>query len=323
MRRALLLLAALCVIGSSAAEPAAAQARHWDSPGPCDRSCLIDILDTYLAALVASDPAAAPLSPNLRFTENTELMNRGQGLWETASALPTSFAIPVPDPVARQIGFIGMMEEAGNPVQVGIRLKIDDGGRITEAEHLVVRNLGENSLANLQTPRPGLLATIPPDERLPRELMLMIGQTYYDSIEQSDGDASLFADECERRENGMVTAGGGGIGMDGLPRLGCREHMFTRTFTYIDSIDLRRVWIADVETGLVFALSQFRHSMRERNFPVFGRDGELTTRTVNFNPFDLPAAHILKIRNSRIHEIEALGFQMPYMSGNGWSQFLR
>jgi hypothetical protein len=42
-----------------------------------------------------------------------------------------------------------------------------------------------------------------------------------------------------------------------------------------------------------------------------------------FNPFDLPAAHIFKVRDNRIHEIEALGFTMPYMSKGGWSDFLR
>jgi len=44
---------------------------------------------------------------------------------------------------------------------------------------------------------------------------------------------------------------------------------------------------------------------------------------MNFDPFDLPAAHIFKIRGARIHEIEALGFTMPYMSKGGWSDFLR
>jgi hypothetical protein len=29
---------------------------------------------------------------------------------------------------------------------------------------------------------------------------------------------------------------------------------------------------------------------------------------MNFKPFDLPAAHIFKIRDGKIHEIEAMGF---------------
>ncbi len=76
-------------------------------------------------------------------------------------------------------------------------------------------------------------------------------------------------------------------------------------------------------TGLVFGLSQFRHAFENREFTIIGRDGERTTRTMNNNPFDFPATHIFKIRNNRIREIEAMGFVMPYMSSNGWSDFLR
>jgi hypothetical protein len=121
----------------------------------------------------------------------------------------------------------------------------------------------------------------------------------------------------------MITAGGEGTGFDGLPRQGCHAQMDSRVFTYIDDIDHRRVWIADEVTGLVFGLSHFRHSMQNKEITVIGRDGQPTTRPMNFDPFDLPAAHIFKIRNSRIDEIEAMGFTMPYMTKNGWTDFLR
>ena len=39
---------------------------------------------------------------------------------------------------------------------------------------------------------------------------------------------------------------------------------------------------------------------------------------MNIKPFDLPAAHIFKIRGGKIHEIEAMGFVMPYNSKTGW-----
>lgn len=310
------------ILSIAGANQAGAQAMLWQEPGPCDRECLIDIADRYLTAMVAHEPEAAPLASDIRFTENTEPMNVGEGLWATASTVPESFDIRVPDPVSQQIGLIAIMEEGGEPIQLGLRLKLEDG-EITEAEQLVVRSFREGTLENLRTPRPGLLATVPRNQRLPREIMLAIGMTYYDSIEQSDGDATPFADDCERRENGIITAGGEGIGMFGTPRQGCREQMFSRVFTYIDSIDLRRVWIADEVTGLVFGLSQFRHSMENKVLDIIDSDGNPTTREMNFDAFDLPAAHIYKIRDGRIHEIEAMGFTMPYMSSNGWSDYLR
>jgi hypothetical protein len=39
---------------------------------------------------------------------------------------------------------------------------------------------------------------------------------------------------------------------------------------------------------------------------------------MNFQPFDLPAAHTFKVRGGKIHEIEAMGFTMPYNSKTGW-----
>src|SRR5262245_25361659 len=310
------------LLASSVATHALAQARLFQAPLACDRACLIKTADDYLAALVAHDPSDVKLAANLKFVENAERRNAGEGLWKTASAAPSAFALHVPDPVSGQIGFIGMMEESGKPIQLGLRLKVENGA-ITEAEHLVVRSFNGDSLANLKTPRPGLLTEIPAAQRSPREVLLAIGMTYYDSIEQSSGDATPFADDCERRENGMITAGGGGAGLDGEPRLGSHAQMDSRVFTYIDSIDFRRVWIADPVTGLVFGLSQFRHSMKDKQITVIGRDGKSTTRDVAFNPFDLPAAHIFKIRDNRIHEIEVLGFMMPYMSKGGWSDFAR
>jgi hypothetical protein len=315
-------LAAL-LVSTGFARNALAQAHQFEKPGPCDRACLIKLADDYLAALVAHNPKAVPLAADLKFVENLTPTKAGEGLWATASSVPKAFAIHVPDPVSRQIGFIGMMEESGKPIQLGLRLKVEDG-KITEAEHIVVRSFNGNALDNLKTVRPGILTEIPRNERLPRELLLAIGMTYYDSITQSSGDATPFADDCERRENGMITAGGVGNGIDGQPRQGCHAQMDSRTFTYIDSIDFRRVWIADPVTGLAFGLSQFRHSMKNKEIMVFGRDGKLAPRDMSrFNPFDLPAMHIFKIRDNRIHEIEALGVTLPYMSKNGWNDFPR
>ena len=46
-------------------------------------------------------------------------------------------------------------KDGDKPIQLGLRLKLKDG-KIVEAEHLVARDLRENSLKNLQTPRPRL-----------------------------------------------------------------------------------------------------------------------------------------------------------------------
>jgi hypothetical protein len=313
----------------------------------CDRTCLLGIADAYLAALAAHDPSRAPLAPNVTFTEQAQPLKVGEGLWRTVTEGPTAFKLPVPDPVAGQVAMIVMLKantprppgpslttvapppEPPGPaaVQLALRLKVENR-RITEAEHLIARITNPNQLANLQTLRPGLLAAVPARERSPRNLMLLIANSYYDAIVQSDGTVAPFADDCGRRENGMHTAGAGRpanapTGPGGGPPQGCAEQLTARAMSYIRSIDLRRVWIADEETGLAFGLTMFRHPMDERFVTLLNPDGTTTQRPMNFNPFDLEAAHIFKIRGGQIHEIEAMGFVLPLYSKNGWSQFVR
>jgi hypothetical protein len=315
-------LVCVLLLGVSIGGTASGQARLWDKPGSCDRDCLKGVVDKYLDAMVAHDPKAAPFADKFKFTENAEVLTLGQGLWANTTGASKTYRIYVPDPVSRQVGFLGVVQTGDKYNQLGLRLKVEDG-KITEAEHYVARSLGENSLPNLQTPRPGLTATLPANQRIPRELMLIIAASYYDAITNSNADLTLFAADCERHENGMITAGGQGPGFNGQPRPSCVDNMNSHGLSYITGIDLRRVWIADPVTGLVFALSQFRHEFKTKDIEVVDRDGKVTTRHMEYEPFDFPAVHITKIEDYKIHDQEALGFRMPYMSSNGWSRFLR
>jgi len=310
---------ALAILILSAGSLAAANPPQ--AAAPCDRACLITATNIYLAGLVAHDPSIVKFSKDVKFVENTVPMKPGEGLWKTATAIPTTFKIYVPDVVAQQIGFLGVMEENNRPIELGLRLKLVDG-QIVEAEHLIARNLSGPSLANLVVVRPGLLATVPPDLRVSREQMLTIGASYYEALVSADANNAPFGDDCVRRENGMQTTtnpppkpGAGSMSIMGS--LGCEAQLRTHTFDYIKRIEPRRVWIADPETGLVFGLSHFRHPMVEKSLKIVGVPG-VDSVPMNFNPFDLPAAHIFKISGGKMHEIEAMGFTMPYNSKTGW-----
>jgi len=168
----------------------------WGEPpaAKCNRACLDKTVDDYLAAVVAHDPSKVAFAADVKFVENTVPMKPGDGLWKTASALPTTFKIYVPDPVSEQVGFLCVMQENDKPIEFGLRLKLSDG-KIVEAEHLIARNLTAGELANLQTPRPGLLATVPPSERVPRDEMLKIGASYYEALVQlEDGVGIVLLD---------------------------------------------------------------------------------------------------------------------------------
>jgi len=288
----------------------------------CDRACLNELADTYVAALVAHDPSKAPLAKTFVSVENLKRIQTREGLWKTLSAGPTTFRIHVPDTVAQQVGYMAVMQEDGKSIQVGLRLKIVDG-KITEAEHVVAHRLPDANLSNLQTPRAPLVSSVIDEYRDSRGRLLHIGASYYDALDLNNGALAPFADDCVRFENGgqsarkPVPTGPGGDSFAPFGALGCAKQLDTQVMAYITSIDNRRVWIADEETGLVFGLSHFRHAMDKVDWPTYGVPG-VPFRKIDYKPFDLPAVHIFKIWGGQIHEIEAMGFIAPYQSPTGW-----
>jgi hypothetical protein len=264
-----------------------------------------------------------PLADGVRIVENLQQIKPSEGLWVTASGGPAGFAIHVPDPRRQTVGFIGMMEQGGAPILLSLRLATEDG-QIVEAEHLFASGLAEANLPNLQVPRPGLLAEIPPGRRLQEEDLSAIGATYYDALVGNDSSLAPFAADCERHENGLVTASPSrgapppGSSFPAVPGA-CAAQIDSKAFTYIADIDNRRVFAADPVTGLAMGLSMFRHPMDNVPYEIILADGTTTMHAPAFAPFDLPAAHIFKIGPDRqIHEIEAMGFVAPYGSPTGW-----
>ena len=288
----------------------------------CDRDCLKSLADRYVAALVAHDPSKLPLARDVKIVENIQRIRPGEGLWKTASAVPGPFRIYVPDAVAQQVGLLAVMQEQGNPIQLGLRLKLE-GGKITEAEHVVVHKLRDEVMANLQTPRVPLVSAVEDSYRDSRGRLLAIGASYYDALDLNNGSLAPFADDCVRFENGgqsvrkPVPAGPGGDDFAPFGAMGCAAQIDSQVMAYITRIDDRRVGIADEENGLVFGLSHFRHAMDQQEIPVFGVPG-VKTRKLPYKPFDLPAVHVFKIWGGKIHEIEAIGFLAPYQSPTGW-----
>jgi hypothetical protein len=298
----------------------------------CDRTCLIGIADSYLAAIAANAPGRAPLSDELVFVENVTALKRGEGLWASAASVAVEYRIYVPDPVEGTIGVMTVIDRRTRdgtlPAQVALRLKIVDG-KITEAEHLIANVESPEARARLQAPRPQLTAVVPERERSTRAELARIAASYYDALDESDGTLAPFADDCERQENGMITAGPelAPASFDSVDVNGrspppvardCVGQMSSRRFAYIDSIDNRRVFAVDPVQGLAMGLSHFRQSMRHGPHLMIAADGSRVMWEEKRDPYDLPAAHIFKITGGEIHQVEALGIFVPYDSPTGW-----
>jgi hypothetical protein len=155
-----------------------------------------------------------------------------------------------------------------------------------------------------------------------------IGLSYYDALDENDGSLMPFAGDCQRHENGMITAGPqAGPGPNADPNRApvardCAAQLDSQTFVYIDRIENRRLIAADPVTGLAMGLSHFRHPMNNLPYQVTHTDGSTSERNkenMPFQPFDLPAAHIFKVgADGLVHEIEAIGFTAPLDSPTGW-----
>ena len=323
-KNAVAAIAAVAVLASLSAPAvfAASKSKAAEAPKTCDRACLIGLVDTYLSAIGAHDPSRAPLAADVKFVENLKRLKPGEGLWKTATAMPTTFKIYVPDPTSQQVGFIGLLQSDGKNTELGLRLKLENG-KITEAEHLVA-GVRDTSMVHLQTPRMQLVTPVTDEGyRDAHGRLLHIAATYYDALDNNNGSLAPFADDCVRFENGMQTVRNPvpadpsqGFGLAGA--LGCAKQLDTNTFEYIDRIENRRVWIADEVNGVAIGFSHFRHPMTKKEFPVYGIPGQTVRKMDTQKPFDMPAAHIFKIWGGQIHEIEAVGSVEPYGSPTGW-----
>lgn len=314
------LLTGAAVLVPALAAPAAAQ--------DCDRACLIALADRYAGALAANSPDSVRWAPDAVVMENLEQIQPGEGGFNSITRGPKDFAVHVPDPVSQQVGLLAMMREGSDHVLVGIRLKLA-GGAIAEAEHLIARNLTDAQLENLKRPRVPLLLPVPQPYRDSRERLIWIGQSYYDALDMNNSTMSPMADDCVRHENGYQTARNsftrpGTVFTDSefayLGGLGCAAQIDTNMWEYIDTIENRRVEIADVETGLVWGMSHFHHLMDKDETRLVGVPWFDSRDMSRFNPFDMPAIHIYKVWGGHIHEIEALGIVMPYQSPHSFAE---
>jgi hypothetical protein len=304
---ALVLLAGIAGSGPAAAKPAA-----------CDRACLEKALDGYLAALVAHDPRKLPFAPGAKFTENGQALDLGDGLWGTIDALG-GYRLTFADPQGGQIGGFVTIRESGRDQILGVRLKVARG-RISEGEMLVVRPKdgyvfgAPNDLKD----KPIFREALTSPQRRPRAELVRIANSYFEGLVHATETLTPFAENCQRIENGVVTA----RNPDPNPRLamwkrGCHEQFATHFSQFITKIRERRYAVVDEERGLVYALGFFDHAGRMKTQTL--ADGTVSPVPPDMQvPFTFEIGELFKISDGRIMRIEALVIPAPYGMKSGW-----
>lgn len=292
-------------------------------PIDCDRACLEGLADQYLAALVAHDPKRLPLAADVKYTENDQVMDVGDGFWGTATAVG-GYKHCFSDPVVEQIGCMVTMHEGDHLLIMGMRLRVQLG-RITEIETTYYRQGGggPNNMAGLDTSTPETLwfDTIPPAKRVSRQQLITTANMYFAGLENNDGKGVYpFADDCDRMENGVRTTNNPTLSPNApfnAFAMSCMAQFKSGYYAVVTRIHHRRFPIVDEERGVVWAYVIFDQNGTIHTIKL--TNGQTVSMGNIFNrPTSLEVTEAFKIEDGKIRRIEMVGSGLMYHLNSAW-----
>lgn len=230
----------------------------------CTRESLSGLIDGFMTAVSANDPAQLSVASDVKYTENGRIMNLGEGFWQTAGEVTFSrSAIDV-----EQCGTLtqAVIEEEGVdvPTIYGVRLRVNDGGDLTDIESYIARSTEffHNPAGVPEEDGDDWEALIEPSERSSRDVMVAAADAYFDMFFDPQGTEVPFATPCDRWENGTRTTRGDCSNM-GPAGVGGME------------MTHRRYPIVDLEAGIVVGFVLFADSLLDLHMFKM-RDGLIT-----------------------------------------------
>jgi len=279
--------AVLAALLALAARPAAAK--------DCDRACLGDLVTQYLNDMTAHNPAALPVAPSVRFTENGVAMKLGDGLWRTASGLGT-YRQDILDVAGHTAATQAVVRANGDSVLLALRLN-ERGGKITQIETMVVPHDKDSLLFDPAGYEKGneQMAFVPSASEIgSRAQSVAIAMKYPQGLKIGSFVKidTPFASDAYRIENGIHTAGAG------CSRAGCDN---IKTQTIIQHPGIRARFAAfDARLGIVLLYLNFGNTRQ------YGPGRALVT----FEAF--------KIYGGQIHAVNAVLRMASARAPSGW-----
>jgi len=291
----------------------------------CNRQCLAGFMTVYLNALVAHDASKLPVTRNVKYTENGVRLNLNDGLWNTATAMPT-YRVDVIDEEAGTVGLLGVIDENGNRNRFAVRLKVEKGRQISEIETLIVRKIMGDDSADITVkgkvhaePHPLMMEEIPPERRMPRAKLESIGNSYFTGLDTDNHGSNVpFDPECQRRENGVATARNPDMPMGSIHSMDCKSQFDTGYSVIVTDIRERRFEVVDPVTGLAFAFGYFDHDGSVDKLSVTLDRKLVDVRKTLRQAYSSYVGEIFKIKDGKIRQIEAVITTVPYGMESGW-----
>jgi hypothetical protein len=225
--------------------------RNYPSEAPgtkCPRATLKAVVDSYSAALAAHDPSKANIAKSVMFTENGVQQAPGASdLWKGAGAWGEENYL-IDTERCGAVAF-GVINENGKLIHAAIRLQTQDGGAITEIEHVLGRekDFAFNPQVILGTSYLDWENILPPDERQSRMLMTAAATDYFAMFAEQPMVNAPFADRCDRWENGAKTTPTHNCSPKGL----------------VIKHPAPRVPLVDIEAGVVAAFEHFAGNLAD------------------------------------------------------------
>jgi hypothetical protein len=307
--------AALWIVVALAGASSAADRAANAAEATCDRACLESMVDRYVGALIAHDPARIPVTPNVRFVENGVQLPLGSALWKTASRRGT-YSHYFADTTAQQAGFIGTLREHGQGMILVLRLALQEG-RIAEIEQLAIRTRNVDEYEKLKMD-PLWLTPVPEAQRLSREKLADLVNRYYTGMQGNDphGDYSFFHKDCNRIEHGRQTTNNApsNYGHSDIPNfvtMGCEAQFQTGFLGFVTLIRDRRYPVIDEERQTALAFAAFDHNGSIRKIPL--STGQMFNVPPYFStPRTLTIAEGFKVLDDKLRLIEATLTESAY-----------
>ena len=294
-------------------------------PARCERACLEGLVHDYLAAVLAHDPARLPLSADVNYSENEQLLEVGDGFWQTAVAIG-NYSHYFSDPTSTQAAWMGTVKEGSALVLMALRLRVELG-KITQIETSYFRpgGGGPNDVASLdakKTPEQLWLQTVPAAQRSSRNELVAIANAYFDALQHNDGKGFYpFTDDCDRIENGAHTtnnpSGPTTPGGFNYMALDCKKQLESGYLAIVTRVHHRRFPLVDEERGVVWSNAVLDLGGTVRTIKL--TNGE----TVDMGPFagratSIEATEAFKIEGGKIRRVEMVGGSVPYHLNSPW-----
>lgn len=284
----------------------------------CGRDCLAGFANRFLDALVSHDPSRVPMAPDVRYTENGSRLAIGDALWATVGALGDNKLV-FTDPEAGSIMIYAGLVESGLPSMFAARLKVENR-QVTEIETTVLRrNEGDRSMQTFALDRPGWHQAVPRNQRVSRQALKDIADSYFEGITQGRGDITPFDENCVRFENGGQMTGRTDPNAGEIQRMGCHGQFETGMLVIVTSVSHRRYVLADEENQVVSAIVTFDHRGDIETVPM-RTGGVFTVPSAYRRPFSFLIFETFKVVDGRIRQIEATVNRVPYRLDPGWPE---